>query len=351
MLNLTLRTTATLVAALTLSRGATEAELSFHPAKDSRARKEFSESVTWRITELTQLLNGEPVTGPTPEITGSSEREWVALDQYVELATGRPKRLDRKFEKLRGQSRLDFEVSGMSENVATPLVSPLEGVSVEFDCSEESACKARFAEGSTAPSTLLDGLAEDLDLRALLPLEDVGVEDRWTIDAALLARVLAPGGKLALGPERGSIAASELLDPLEIATTVLCALSETSEELSGEVEALWRETREDDGRALAVIELEWKSAAKCDASKRALELMEAADAPTQRKDCALEFAVDSEGRGELVWDLAAGRAHAFELELESTLACEMLWSEGPVRMGYRFKVGAQSKLEASFETP
>ncbi len=353
MPQLALQTTTTLLAVFALSWRAPEAELAFAPAADSRVRRTFDESTRWRITELSQVLNGEPVAGPTPEISGSNERKLIVLDHFAELGAKRPARLVRKFEELRGESRLEFEVSGMQENVKTALASALEGTRVEFTCGAADApCKARFAEDSSGgDGALLDGLAEDLDLRALLPSEDVGVEDRWTIDASRLSQVLAPGGQLALNAAKGSIAPSELLDPLEVGTTVLCALSECSRELDGEVEAVWVSTRAVDGRALAAIELEWESSSTHDASKRVVQLLEAAGSPSSRTDIALEFVVASEGTGTLVWDLAAGRAHSFELELDSTIGCEMLWSEGGSRMGYRFTIAAQSKFATSFEAP
>jgi hypothetical protein len=346
------RTAAVAAAAFSFSLRAPDDELAFRPAKDAQARKTFSEQTNWRVTELAQLVNGSPVEAPAPEINGVSERALTVLDRYVELGDGRPKLLRRKFEDLEGGLRMNFEVMGTRESVDVALGSALKDTIVEFTCADGAGpCSARFHEDGSGDTRLLEGLVEDLDLRGLLSPDDMGVEDRWEIEGESLARVLAPGGALALVPRSGAFPKSDLLDPFEIATTVLCALSETSADATGEVSATWTRTSEFDGRSMAVIALEWESSAKCELGERALALMNAAGAPTARTNCSVEFDVQSEGEGELLWDLAAGRAHAFKLELESTLACTMQWSEDQARLGYRFKVAAQSKLAASFETP
>lgn len=343
---------ATTLAVLALSNRGPEDVLAFQPRKDSEVRKTFSERTRWRVTELEQLVNGQPVPAPSPEISATNVRELVVLDRFVAPGARRPKLLRRTYESLSGELKLEFAVQGMSESIDAALSSALLGAQVEFQCdADESACSARFTSESAGDAALLPGLAEDLDLRAFLPTEDMGVEDWWNVDAAALARVLAPGGQLALNPDRSSIPSSELLDPLEVATTMLCVLAENTGELGGDVTVTWSKNKELEGRSLAVLEIDWKSTSKDALAERARAMLAAAGAPSERTAPTIDFGVESEGKGLLLWDLAAGRAHSFALELDSTIAAELSWTQGGQRSGYRFKVAAQSKLSASFETP
>lgn len=352
MRNVSIQLLAPTLAVFALSQRAAEDTLAFQPRKDSALRKTFTERTSWRVSELVQIFNGEPVSAPSPEISGSNTREFTVLDRYAELSASRPKLLRRTYEALSGAMKLEFEVQGMAESVAAASSSPLAGLQVEFECGDgDSACRARFAAEGAGDTALLVGLAEDLDLRAFLPAEDVGVEDWWNVDAAHLARVLAPGGRLSLDPDKGSIPPSELLDPLEVATTMLCTLAENIGELGGDVTAKWSETKQIDGRSVAVIEIDWSSSSKDAHADRARAMLGAAGSTSERTAPAVDFEVASEGKGQLLWDLAAGRAHSFELELDSTIAAELFWTQNGQRSGYRFKVEAASKLAATFETP
>lgn len=340
------------LAVFALSQRSVEDTLAFQPRKDSEVRKSFTERTTWRMTELAQFVDDQPVSAPSPEISGSIARDLTVLDRYAELGARRPKLLRRNYEALSGAMKLEFEVQGLAESVEAALSSPLTDLKVEFECgADESACKARLAADSAGDTALLAGLAEDLDLRAFLPAEDVGVEDWWNVDSARLANVLAPGGRLALNPDKGSIPPSDLLDPLEVATTVLFALAENTGELEGDVTATWGETKQVDGRSIAVIEIDWSSNSKDALAERVRAMLVAAGADTARTDPSIAFEVESEGKGKLLWDLAAGRAHSFELSLDSTISAELFWRESGQRNGYRFTVEAASKLAASFETP
>ena len=54
---------------------------------------------------------------------------------------------------------------------------------------------------SKEKAELLKGLNEDMDLRALLPKDEVKVGDEWDIEVSGLASVIAPGGERKIKPE------------------------------------------------------------------------------------------------------------------------------------------------------
>ena len=60
---------------------------------------------------------------------------------------------------------------------------------------EEQTYYSEF-DGDDADESLLEGLLEDIDLRAFLPTEEVDVDDEWEVDTSTLGPVLLPGGAL-----------------------------------------------------------------------------------------------------------------------------------------------------------
>jgi hypothetical protein len=328
-----------------------EDTLSFAPKKELELRKEFVESSKWRLTQFETLVNGSPVDGPMPTMEGETTRKLVVLDRYAELGAGRPKALTRKFEELAGDNGFEFQVQELSDSIEMRLSSPLAATKVEFTRAEDDeATKAVFA-GEAGDVALLAGLVEDLDLRAFLPDEDMGVEDTWEIAPERLALVLAPGGALHFGPDKGGVPASDALDPLEIVSTALFALAEIAAEPEGEVTATWVETKQVEGRSVAVLEIDWDSRSKGVLAERAAEMLAAAGASSERTDVAVNVLVTCEGEGKLLWDLAARHAHSLELELRTSYEAELLWSQGGLRTGYKFKLSGESKLGATFAQP
>jgi hypothetical protein len=329
-----------------------EDTLTFTPKKELELRKEFVESSKWRLSELETIVNDSPVAGPVPTMDGETTRKLVVLDRYAELGAGRPKSLTRKFEELAGDHSFDFEVQGLSDSIQLRLSSPLVETKVEFTREGDSeATKANFTGDASGDPLLLAGLVEDLDLRAFLPDEDMGVEDTWEIAPERFARVIAPGGALHFGPDKGGVPASDALDPLEIVSTALFALAENTAEPEGDVTVTWVETKQVEGRSVAVLEIDWDSRSKGVLAERAAEMLAASGASSQRTDVAVNVLVICEGEGKLLWDLAARHAHSFELELRTSYEAELFWSQGGQRNGYKFKLSGESKLAASFAQP
>lgn len=330
---------------------AIENELLFAPKKGSSLRKRFEESSKWRLAELTQVINGSPIAVEGADMSGVTTRRIVVLDLYEELGEGKPKRLLRAFEELAGEHAFEFDIQGATDSFEMSLVSPLADTKVVFARADEGErASAKFAEGSSGDTRLLDGLTEDLDLRAFLPDDDVGPEDWWDVDSSDLSRVLAPGG-VRLTLPNGGLPASEVLDPVELASTVLCVLSENTEALSGDVTATWKETTKHGDDDAAMIAIEWKSRSQTTLDERLNEVLKASGATTKRTAAAMSLAVACDGEGALDWNLSAKRANAFDLALKTEFSAELFWTENGQRIGYRFRFEGESKLTAEFEAP
>jgi len=91
------------------------------------------------------------------------------LDEYLEVGNGRPLRLRRVFER-----------SG----------NPLEGTSVVFTWVPEEGAYGKYYDAREGPESALRELAEDLDLRALLPASAVAVGEHWQVSGETLGDVL-----------------------------------------------------------------------------------------------------------------------------------------------------------------
>jgi len=330
---------------------AVERELVFAPKKDSSLRKRFEETSKWRLVELTQVVNGTPIAIDGAEMSGTTSRRVTVLDVYMELGDSDPKRLRRTFEELAGEQSFDFDVQGASDSFEMSLTSPLSGVKIEFERGDDDGqAKARFAENSSGDASLLEDLTEDMDLRAFVPEDDVGVEDWWDVDADALARVLAPGGvRFALS--EGGLPSSDVLDPLELASTLLCVLSENTGELAGDVTATWTETAKGEHGDTATGELDWKAQSDTKLDDRLAEILRSSGASTKRTKPTMSLTVTCEGEGALMWDLAAKHARSFDLALKTEFSAELFWNEGAGPVGYRFRFEGDSKLKAEFETP
>jgi len=240
----------------------------------------------------------------------STERVEVT-DEYLSTGEGHPTRLRRTFEKLHGTGRQRSQGPGGEEEEsedAAPVreeESRLEGQSVLFTWNEEtSSFDASFEgeEGEEAPDEdLLEGLAEDMDFRGMLPADSVSEGEGWDLEAEVFQAVLWPGGDLKLksseqeGSEEGS---AEEID------------RKLRENLEGRAHATWKGVREEDGRKLGVI------AVVADLSS------EGEVEPGGDRKGTTWFRNEIEIEGELLWDLVGGHFRSFDAEGKSEFSIE-----------------------------
>ena len=215
--------------------GGDKVELRFAPVEGSQVRR------TIAIDQTLAAKGSEPLT---------TRKFLRTLDQYRKLGDGRPLVLQRRFEQIGGSS------AG---------VSPLQGTSVVYTWVPEEAAYGKYYDALESSEAALRDLAEDLDLRALLPRGAVATGESWSVPAAQLRDVLAPLGFLGVTDYLG--------------------------ELQGECKLALAAVGERQGRSIATVEL-------------ALKIQNA----------TWTF----EGRGTLDWDLGARRAASFALSGDQT---------------------------------
>ena len=94
-----------------------------------------------------------------------------------------------------------------------------------------------FEEGDTGDTEHLEGLVEDMDLRVLLPDQEVDPDDSWELEPADMAHVFRPGGELWILPEGVEGDMMQNVDLESVLGAALTSLSELTGEPGGEASA------------------------------------------------------------------------------------------------------------------
>jgi hypothetical protein len=230
----------------------------------------------------------------------------VVTDEILEMGDARPTRLRRTFDELGG------EMAGSScSSRACRRSSRLEGRTVVFTWSEEDGSYDARLEHAPDRRSPLQGLVEDLDLRAFLPDTEVEDGERWSVDPRCLGALFLPGGDLELAVSDGDIVQR------------LAALF--SRELEGWIQATYRGQREEDGVEVEHVDL----AAKLEA--RFADL-----AGDEEGSLKLEL------QGILYWHIAGG--HVAFLELSGPIGLELRLTTGWSHVAFNARYAGDATL-------
>lgn len=262
---------------------------------------------------------------PEMELNVTVVNEYEITDEYVSVQDGMPREIERSFDSLTMDTEMAMEIDMMgqiqSEEIPMSATSELEGTTVTFkwDADEEEYVVS-FTDGE-GDEDLLEGLTADMDLRSLLPDGEVDVDDEWEVDISAFSAVLAPSGNLKLLPENVDAGMMGM-------NSNFGSMSDWfQEEVSGEVTATFRGTREsEDGTPLGVIEVVIEIENAVDMTDMILEAMEEAELPPEVQDMEIDhmdIEVAVEAEGTLLWNLEEGRAQSFSLSGDFEFTMDM----------------------------
>jgi hypothetical protein len=272
--------------------------LAFRVGADAKVTKTFESKLELELESMIMRQDGEdvPMDGEgAMEMSVVSSTKLVFADHYREMGAGRPKLLARTFDTLEGKEERKQSQFGESEGETRDETSELEGKTVLFTWKEdEERYQAQF-EGDGGDSALLVGVVEDTDLRAFLPPKSVAEGDTWSVDAAAFDALVNPGGDVKLVSEDDCEDSDENAEELR-------------KNISGKIAATFKGTREEGGATLAVIQLECEVATFSDGALGGEDEQEEGVEAKERLDIALEL------KGEILWNVAAGRAHSLALD-------------------------------------
>lgn len=309
-----------------LATGGTGERLRFAPEAGSSASKTFASSGEFALDELSVIADGQDV----GQMLGSFElgmelsSSIQVTDVYRAVEDGRPREILRTFDALESRTKMNMsQVEAIPEMEAT---SELTGKSVLFRWNAESNDYDASFHESEGEESLLAGLDEDMDLRFLLPAEEVAQDGTWTVELSALKALMMPGGNLHMLPTDAAA------DPEALA--MMEGLMDTfgekvTEGLEGQCLCTFKGLREGGESRLAEVELEIELAATLDMREFIQQAIQAGMAQAGQElevdfDIATaDLTADYEATGTLLWDTAAGRFHSLTVQGDITFGIDL----------------------------
>jgi hypothetical protein len=295
--------------------------VAFAPESGSSFQKQFEVAFDLTLGDLTMMVAGMDMSEGVPsDFELSTEIDLSVVDTYVEVEDGMPLELLRRYQ--------DFEArwetpDGSGEADDGPL-SALDGKEIRFKWNPDAETYDVSYEDGEGDEDALERLHVDMDFRAMLPDGEVSEGDTWTLDSEQVAGVILFGLRTngfsldmdgELGPMQDLLEA-ELMPQLEALAQDLTA------------ECTYRGRKTVDGRSLGSIGIELDGEGTIDLAGLILGMIEE-QAEGFELDVDITEAVlllTLEGEGELLWDLEAGRFHAFELAPDLEILVDVLMS-------------------------
>jgi hypothetical protein len=145
----------------------------FTAAKATTMRKTFDSSLEFELSSARMFLAERELPESRTRAFESSSSQvdsYVVVDEYLDVADGRPRELVRRFEGLQRHRKAHRATpkSPPSDEDETQE-SKLVGHSLRYAWNEKSGSYDMTWIGDAGDDELLDGLEEDMDLRAFLP--------------------------------------------------------------------------------------------------------------------------------------------------------------------------------------
>jgi hypothetical protein len=304
----------------------------FAPSEGSSVTKTFENKAEFTLQNMTLTMNGQDSPAkPEMEMTITSTQKVVITDDYLTNRDGAPKKLRRSFDELGNNVAIAMKMAMMGQtqnkDQSTTGESELQGKKVVFTWDADKGEYKKAFDPALDKDALLKDLEEDMDLRVLLPKEEVKEGASWDIeDVKMLASVLAPGGNLSIVPKE--MAAEDMMG--------MPGMGSMGDWLRGALEGTAKATftglREVDGAKMAVIKVELKISVSKDMTDIVQDAMKKAKLPPEAGEMTVDHMdVDYklEAEGTLVWDIAGGHAHSFDMSGPSHVNMDMAMKISP----------------------
>lgn len=289
-------------------------ELRWAPEEGTVLTRTFEAEASYRLTDITASVDGEELErgAELPDYGMSFQEHVVVTDTLRSIAGGRPTELLRTFDEL-SQENTDSVAGEDSERSFT---SPFEGRTVLFRWDEdEEAYAAESADDEDLDEDLAAWLAEDMDLRGVLPPGEVEVGDEWELEPELYLAFMWPGGLL-----------DWRTDEEEPGEEERDQTRQTIEHLEGSGSVRLEELREVDGVRMAVLHLEMELQTGSERILPALDDDELEEGQFPRPAIRIEVEIERKLEGTLLWDLEHGHAFSADLACESTRLQSESWT-------------------------
>lgn len=270
----------------------------FAPAAGAKASKTLSWTSSSTLDDWSATMGGNPVPPqylPKLELDGKSVRTLEWNDEWLACADGAPVRVRREFIELACTETNVMKMSEQAFESVRKASSPLAGCTVLLDERAKPDAR-RVLENGECAAEHVAALTIDLDLSAFVA--GAG-ESEWTVGLAAFNPFDDGFGGLRWQWDTPS--ENTHVDDAQLVANA-----------KGEWKVKLADTREVDGRKLAVLALEGQFTTRCELDGE-LEHVPVASGPTREVS---DYTLDV--RGELLWDLKASipAACALQGELE-----------------------------------
>ncbi|MCC7014650.1 MAG: hypothetical protein IT454_18965 [Planctomycetes bacterium] len=299
--------------------------ISFHPADGTKVSRSWSIKQELTLDEMNMTVNGQPLPMDIQmDMDMTNEMSVEVSDVFVSVKDGRPIEMRRTFDKLASDGHFAVEMpmmpdGGMEQSITGK--SELEGKTVKFAWDAEASQYERTYHESEGEAELLEGLDEDMDVRGIAPGKDVATGDTWKVDVKALRALLAPGGDLAIRPEKTGAEMQGMMPGMSGMGDLADMIGDA---LEGEASAEYLGLQELEGGKFAVIKLKFDISCNTDMADKMDEMMrELPEGMGSMKfeHIDLEFGIEAEGT--LHWDPALGMIHAADLSGKMKINMDM----------------------------
>ena len=282
-------------------------EVRYAPEKGLEVTRTCETSSEFELESVSVTVDGEerPVPGK-PSGSLSSEEKIVVSDELVAVGSGRPEKLARTFDELHKQQTISGpRPDGEFMEQTQKLTCDLEGKRVVFTWNaDDKRFDVQAAADQKLDDKLLDGLDEDMDLRAFLPDKPVAKGDSWDVEPAAFRAVLWPGGRLPFHD-------ADKHEPDAVEHELNAALYAS---LDGDAKVTYAGQREEDGVKVFVLHVKADLSRTGESVASSEYTSEHGGAPGAKTK--LEFTTQAEG--DLLWSVE--HAHLVSLTLEGQAA-------------------------------
>jgi hypothetical protein len=287
-------------------------ELAFRPKADAEVAKELAIELELGLDDFTLSINGQDIGS---EGMGDMDDAHVLLnvdlgvtDKYVQVKDGAVRELLRTFDAIALRAELGPESQDNTD------VDAFEGKTVRFLWDDEKKEHVKSVVDAAGEEALLAGLEADMDLTRLLPEKKVSDGDTWDVKGDALADLFFPGGSFPVTEEDGESGSDEALDGL---------LEELVKKLGAiTVHCTYKGAHEDGKVKVGEIAFRFDGKADLDLAGM-LEDAIAEDAPEEVPDLEITSTLELRGEGKLLWDLASGHLHAYEMSSDLGLEADI----------------------------
>ncbi len=331
-------------------------KVAFDPGRYTVLSKSFAEDTTVALEVYEILMDGSVISQEDiPGVSLAASHRVSMTDEYLELADGRPTKLQRTFDEIGSTVTATIDDgAGIEEHEATGSSELAEAVVAFTWDPEEESFDVAFEEGDTGDEAHLAGLVEEADFRGFLPGEEVAEGDTWDVKADALSHAVRPGGDLWVLPDDLGGGPFVNIQVQEMLAASITSLAQASGEFDGEIKATYRGSEERDGVQVGVIGLQIEVSSEIDRGERLDLAAENVGAELDIEFQSLSYMWAVEGDAELAWDLENGHFRTFSLEADVTMTVEMEWTQPffdeEIEMGGNFELGGTTQVRASVDT-